>query len=314
MTSATSRTGAEDLAKDVREGGAWTRPQRVKNALIATAVRVVIAVLAPLPSSALRALGRAVGLFALVTLGGPRRIASANLRATFPEMSASARRSLLRRVYLTLGGYLGDAIASLAPRKTTPLPIDDSSLALLMSSRGGTVFASAHLGPWEGVARSLVDHGVPLTVLAREAYDPRLSRIYDRLRAARGVESIYRGSAGAAVRIVRTLRSGGVLGIPMDLRSRVPSVTVPFLGRSAATPVGPARIALRTGARVVVGTAASGPDGSLRITCTEIPSFDLDRMPERERERLLTARINAELTSRILALPTGWVWMHDRFA
>jgi KDO2-lipid IV(A) lauroyltransferase len=247
-------------------------------------------------------------------LGGPRRIASANLRATFPEMSASARRSLLWRVYLTLGGYLADAIGSLAPRNSTPLPIDESSLALLTSYAGGTVFASAHLGPWERVARSLVDHGVPLTVLAREAYDPRLSPVYERLRAARGVESIYRGSAGAAVRIVRTLRRGGVLGVPMDLRSRVPSVVVPFLGRSAATPVGPARIALRTGARVVVGTAAPGRDGSLRITCTEIPTFDLDRAPEPERERLLTARINAELTSRILALPTGWVWMHDRFA
>jgi KDO2-lipid IV(A) lauroyltransferase len=99
----------------------------------------------------------------------------------------------------------------------------------------------------------------------------------------------------------------------MDLRSRVPSIEAPFLGRSAATPVGPARIALRTGARVVVGTAAPGLDGALRITCTEIPTLDLDREPGRDRERLLTERINAELTSRILALPEGWVWMHDRF-
>jgi KDO2-lipid IV(A) lauroyltransferase len=289
----------------------------VKNAFLAGAARMALALLTPLPTPVLRVLGRLTGLVALVVLGGPRRVARANLRAAFPDMPASARGALLRRVYVTLGGYLGDAIGSLGSRTPPPLPIDEASLALLTGSLTGSscgvVFASAHLGPWEHVAHSLVARGVPLTVLAREAYDPRLSDVYARLRSKRGVESIYRGGAGAAARIVRTLRKGGVLGIPMDLRSRVPSIDAPFLGRRAATPVGPARIALRTRARVVVGSAAPGPDGTLRITCTAIPTLDLDREPEHEREQVLTARINAELSSRILALPAAWVWMHDRF-
>jgi lauroyl/myristoyl acyltransferase len=100
----------------------------------------------------------------------------------------------------------------------------------------------------------------------------------------------------------------------MDLRSRVPSIDVPFLGRLARTPVGPARIALRTGAKIVVGSVApAGSDGRLRITCTRIPTHDIASQDDHERERIVTARINAELTSRILALPTSWVWMHDRF-
>jgi KDO2-lipid IV(A) lauroyltransferase len=171
----------------------------------------------------------------------------------------------------------------------------------------GVVFASAHLGPWERVAATLATHGVPLTTLAREAYDPRLTELYDRLRTSRGVRAIYRGRPGAAARILRVLKRGGVLGVPMDLRSRVPSIDVPFLGTPAPTPVGPARIALRTGAPVVVGTYAAGD----AITMTRIQTGDLSADGAGERE--LTTRINDALSARILALPEAWVWPHKRW-
>ena len=47
------------------------------------------------------------------------------------------------------------------------------------------------------------------------------------------------------------------------------------------------------------------------ITCTAIRTDDLT--DDEAGERTLTARINAELSARILAIPRHWVWMHDRF-
>jgi KDO2-lipid IV(A) lauroyltransferase len=114
---------------------------------------------------------------------------------------------------------------------------------------------------------------------------------------------------------VRTLREGGVLGILMDLQSRVPSIVAPFLGHPAKTAVGPARIALRTGAAVVVGTAAPGSPcdpQSLRITVTRVETGGLPA--NADGEAALTSAINAELSSRILAMPRGWLWMHPRWA
>ena len=251
-----------------------------------------------------------------------RRSARSNVARALPAATASQARGIVRRAWVALGGHLGDAAASLDPRRPlAPLPVGEETLALLArAQRGpdgaprGVLFASAHLGPWERVAATLVGRGVPMTVLAREAYDPRLGTIYERLRAGRGVPAIYRGHPGAPARIVRTLRAGGVLAIPMDLRSRVPSVDAIFLGRETQVPVGPARIALRMRASVIVGTVA--PDrsvpGGLRITCTEIPTGDL--APDGAGEHVLTARLADELSSRIRALPGEWVWMHDRFA
>jgi KDO2-lipid IV(A) lauroyltransferase len=183
----------------------------------------------------------------------------------------------------------------------------ERTLELARGEGRGVLFASAHLGPWEHVAATLAHRGFALTAIAREPYDPRLVTLFDRLRGRRGVGVIYRGSPGAAARIVRTLKSGQILAAPMDLCSRVPSVEAPFLGRLASTPRGPARIALRTGAAVVVGTAAPGPS----LAVTRIPSSDLAADPEGE--RVLTARINAALSMHIRAMPEAWVWMHPRW-
>ena len=71
--------------------------------------------------------------------------------------------------------------------------------------------------------------------IARESYDPRLSRIYERLRGGHGVDVIWRARPGASARILRALRSGRVLGVPMDLRSRVP-VSSPKMRGSTSTP------------------------------------------------------------------------------
>jgi KDO2-lipid IV(A) lauroyltransferase len=309
-------------AADLRQGETWTRAQRFKNDAILIAVRVVLALLVPLPPRLLHHLGRALGLAMFALLGGARRTARSNVARVFPAMSARESRALARRSYIALGGHLGDALAALDSRNPlVPLSVDEDALDLLAAARArrgasgsrGVLFASAHLGPWERVAATLVARGVPMTVVARETYDPRLSSIYERLRARRGIPAIYRGLPGASSRILRTLRTGGVLGIPMDLRSRVPSVEATFLGQRALLPIGPARIALRVGAAVVVGTVA--PDasvrGGLRIRCTEIRTDDLSAGDAGERE--LTARIASELSNRIKELPGEWVWMHDRF-
>ncbi len=172
-----------------------------------------------------------------------RRIAEANVLRAFPERGAPEREKILREAYGNLGEHLGDAIASLAsaPREA-PLPFPPESRAELARARDegrGVLFISAHLGPWERVAATLVSAGFPLTHGGRESYDPRLNHLYEKLRAPGGVKWIYRGRPGAAMRMVRTLREGALLGMLMDLRSRVPSVAAPFLGHLAPTPIGP---------------------------------------------------------------------------
>ena len=307
---------------DVREGGRWTLAQRAKNDFLWLLASVAIAATSRLSPRALHVAGIALGGLAHRLIPSARHIAVANVAVAFPELDLQARRALVARTYRTLGGYLGDAVAMLDPsRPVASLPFAAGAretLDVAIAERRGVVVASAHLGPWERVAATLIDCEVPFTAVAREAYDPRLTRLYDRLRGGRGLPTIYRGAAGAAAALLRTLRRGNVLGIPMDLASRVPSIDVPFLGRVAPTPVGPARLALRTGAAVVVGVPApTGRSNSvaperLELTVTRVETHDLEATPEGE--RALTERINNVLSASIRALPEAWVWMHPRWA
>jgi KDO2-lipid IV(A) lauroyltransferase len=301
---------------DVRLGGRWTARQRRKNDALWALASLALAAVQPLPLAALRALGHALGTAAYRLGGRARATALANVARVYPTLEASAQEDLARACFLSLGEALGETVALLraGDRRPPPLPVPDETRAVFAAAREagrGVVFASAHLGPWERVAASLVAAGIPLTTMARESYDPRFSRMYERLRAASGVQMIWRGSPGAAARIVRTLRAGGVLGVPMDLRSRVACCASPFLGHDAPTPVGPARIALRTGAAVVVGTLAPQANGARTITATRVDTADLQG--SEADAHTLTARINRELSLRILALPHAWVWMHERW-
>jgi KDO2-lipid IV(A) lauroyltransferase len=313
-----TRPPAGPPRRDVRQGESWTPLQRAKNDALWVLASLALRAALPLPLRALRTLGRAIGLGAHALVLPARSTALANVARVFPHLEPLEQRALVRRCFATLGEVLGETVALLrAGSGVAPLPLAPEARSLLegaVAGGRGVVFASAHLGPWERVAASLVAAGLPLVALARESYDPRFSRLYARLRAAHGVRVVWRASPGAGARILRTLRRGEVLGVPMDLRSaRVASCRAPFLGHDAPTAIGPARLALRTGAPLIVGTAAPSPTrpGELVVTATRVESSDLSA--DTAGARALTARINAELSRRIVALPHAWPWMHDRW-
>ncbi len=294
---------------DLREGGAWSVSQRAKNDLIVALVMLSVAIARHVSRDHLVAFGRALGRVVHAVAWPLRRLATKNLAVAFPDADANARAEIARAAFSNLGGHVGGVIAALHE----PLPLLDMAessrkiLRAALDEGRGVVLPSAHLGPWERLAATLVASGFPLTAVVRESYDPRLDALVTGVRDRAGVATIPRGGRGAPTRIVRTLRAGRVLGIPMDLRTRATSVTVPLLGGPAPTAVGPARIALRTGAPVVVCTVEGA---SFTVTCTRVDTADLGPNDAVE----LTARINAELGGRIRASAEHWPWFHARFS
>lgn len=312
-------------SRDVREGGSWTPAQRAKNDVVYAAVAASLAIAGALPRPLLPALGRGIGLVAHALLGRARRLALRNVAACFPALSRKEHARLVRDTFLTLGANLGDTIALLARDEPAAegLVLPDASKTALETALGrgrGVVYVTGHLGPWERMAALLAARGFPITTVARESYDPRFDRLYDRLRKTRAVEALYRGKPGAPVAIVRALARGRIVGFPMDLPGRVPTIPVTLLGLPSRLPVGPARIALRTRAAVVVGTPAPPPcsarsepasRGPLALRIEPLATDDL--APGAPGEATLTQRMADALGERIAALPAHWPWMHPSF-
>ena len=263
----------------------------MKNDVIYAAVCALLLVVRAASREQMIRLGRRLGSFAHAFARRARARARRNVAMAFPRASAKEAAAVAHAAFVNLGGHLAEVVATL--RHPVPLlTFDEPSrqvLADALAEGRGVVLPSAHLGPWDRLAATLAA-AFPMTAIVRESYDPRLDAIVTRARTRVGFATIGRGSPGAATRIVRTLRAGQVLGIPMDVRTRAASVSVPFLGADAPTAVGPARLALRTGAPVVVSTI----DPAQRVTCTRIKTRDLGEGADVELTRGSTPSLGAE--------------------
>ena len=296
--------------RDVREGGRWGAGQRLKNDAVYLAIRVSLAIAAWMPRGVTRLACAAVARRACALRGAARRRAATRLAA---GLGRAPERAEVRACFLGAGAVLADTLTLLDPaeRAATSMAIDPASRRLFQEALAegrGVIYLTAHLGPWERMAACLVEEGFPVATLARESYDPRLTRLYERLRRPRGVRAIYRGDAGAALAIARELRAGRAVGFLVDLPGRVPCVDAALWGARARLPIGPARIALRPGSAVLVGTPrppAAAREGSPEetaggrwsIAIARVPIDDLARGPEGE--QALLERAAGELSRRL---------------
>ena len=297
-----------DAAADMREGGAWTPRQRRKNDALHALVVAAVAMVRRAPRGLVAALCRALGLVAWAVLARERGLVRARLAAGVGHPVAGRR---VRAVFLAAGDVLADTLALLDPRERAGRTMEMAAAshavfrAALAEGRG-VVYVAAHLGPWERMAALLVEEGFPVATVARESYDPRFTALYERVRAPRGVRSIYRGRPGAATTIVRELRAGRAVGFLIDLPSRVRSISAPLFGAEQSIPLGAARIALARGAAVVVGTPTSARDGGRQGLLVERIRTD-DLAPGAVGEVALTLRLARSLEARIAARPEVWL-------
>src|ERR1700737_1350482 len=148
-------------------------------------------------------------------LGVRRSVALDGLRRAFPALSDSERRRIGRASYLQLGRSL---VEILLPPKGPELESAvgfegwDIYEAALAQGRG-VVFAVAHFGNFELIARAAVRRGMKLSIIVR-ALGAALGRRLVASRLRSGVRHLpERGATGAALGV---LRRGEGLAIPVD--------------------------------------------------------------------------------------------------
>ena len=279
------------------------------------ALRILLAAAWLLPLPWLRGIGGTIGATALRLSRKQRRRAFAHLALAFPDRDEAWRRETVSRCARHLGRLLGEVgwLWSASPKAI----LDRTEFVGLENFTGcirpdhGAMVITGHCGNWEWLNLALGAIGHPLTVAAREIYDPRLDEIARRLRGRLGGESALRGK-NAGGKLVQALHRGHSLGLLIDQDIDAPGVFVPFFGRPAWTPSGAALLALRTGAPLVPIFAARLADGTMRIIVSPPivakPTADLDAGVA-----ALTASLTGYIEAHIRRYPEQWVWLHKRW-
>ena len=274
-------------------------------------LRVVVQVL-PLAMS--RALGRGLGLFAYRVLGAQRCAAMDHLEYALGDAyTPSQRDRITRGVFLNLGANIVEWLA--LPRLST------KGLQRLVRSEGvdhlrtalaqghGAIVITPHFGNWEYISPYLRTLGFEGGVLARPLRYPEYESLLINLRAARGIQTLMRGSTKEAARL---LQRNQVLGLlpDQDIDS-LDGIFVDFFGHPAHTPVGPATLSVMTGAPIVpCFMIREGSRFRLVITPALSASEGMDRT---QAAVALTKAWSQVFETYIRRHPHHWVWMHRRW-
>ena len=268
-----------------------------------------MALLARLPWSLQRGLGRALGGMLRWVLRERRRIAARNLALCFPELDDDARGSLLRQHFAALGiGLFEFARAWWGSIAALRHGLQVEGLEHIQAARAdgrGVIVISGHFTTLEICGRLLCDH-VPLAGMYRPHAQAAMEWAVKRGRLRYAAAMFGREELRPAL---RHLKQGGLLWFAPDQDTRRgDSVFVPFFGRPASSLTSTHQLARLSGAAVLAFAHVRRADGgyTLRLSpaFADFPSGDAVAD---------TARVMAAIEPMVRAAPAQYLWIHRRF-
>lgn len=288
---------------------------RLRHRLEYGLLRLVTFVLRLVPLSFARRTGQAIGRLGYSPLGVRRTTVERQLAAAFPGLDADGVAALARQSYANLG-RLAIELALLPSMKDDGLRAlfeDDDDLyvleALAVRERALVLF-SGHVGNWELAGAYLASRGIRMNAVVRRMANPLFDGFLNRTRSRVGMRIVY--DSDAVRELIRGRKEGrsaalmadqGVLGLA--------STFVPFFGRPAKTPRGPAVFAMRFKAPIVFVAAVLQPSGKYRFVAEEIVVADTgDRDADID---TTVANFTAALERLVRRYPDQYFWQHRRW-
>ena len=268
----------------------------------------IAALLARLPWSLQRVLGRGIGRLLMVLFGSRRRVAARNLALCFPELDADAQAALLRGSFEELGiGLFEFARAWWGSVEPMRGKVTVEGLEHLQAARAGgrgVIIISGHFVTLELAARLMCDHA-PLAGMYRP-HDGAVMEwavLRGRLRYASAM--FGNGDTRAAI---RHLKRGGLLWYApdQDMRGK-DTVFAPFFGIPAATITATHQFARMTGCAVVpFFHRREGAHYVLQVGQPLAPFPSHDAVAD-------SAAVNAAIEAMVRQAPSQYLWLHRRF-
>jgi KDO2-lipid IV(A) lauroyltransferase len=261
------------------------------------------------------AVGARIGGLGFSPLKIRRGVAEDQIAKAFPEYPPAMVADIARRSYEHLGRTAMET-AILPSRSRDEIvelfeQVDGWNIVEERLARGhGLMLVSGHVGNWELGAAYLAARGLPVSVVARHMANPLVDRYLTRTRERVGLDVIH--DEVAVRRVTRALRSGRAVAFLVDQAAiGLASTWVPFFGRLAKTPRGPAVFALRLDTPVVFAGVSRLPRGRFKF------SFEAVDVP---RTGVLDDDVDAIVASYTKALeafvrkaPEQYLWQHRRW-
>lgn len=175
-------------------------------------------------------------------------------------------------------------------------------------SRGrGVLVVSAHFGNWDLPGALLGMRGLPLNAVADSFEPKKMDDLINGARRKYGIK-IIEIQAGSLKQIFAALKRNEIVVLVFDRPQPNEGVPVKFFGETAWLPAGPAAIALKTKAAIVIGYCARRR-GDKTFSGAWEPPIEYEHLLTGDKERdiqIITQQIVSRLEQIIRRYPDQW--------
>lgn len=200
-----------------------------------------------------------------------RQAVAANLRVVLDHRgkawSESELEQIVRRTFGNFGKHVVDffQVGRLSPKALDKL-IKVEHADYLKQCRGmrkGIIGLTAHVGNWELGAGVLEMNGCRVNAVVQQQPSEKLNALFQSRRTQRGVHVLP--MRGAAISVSDCLKRNELVALLADLDFSERDHRVPFFGKPARLPRGPAVLAARSGAPILPAFVLRQPDDTFRF-------------------------------------------------
>jgi Kdo2-lipid IVA lauroyltransferase/acyltransferase len=238
-------------------------------------IRGAVAALRQVSFERAGAIGARIGMLGYRPLGIRRAVVERQVRAAFPGLTEPEVMRIARASYAHLGRTTIETAILPTYTREQVLGLFESVegwdvVERAMALDRGVMFVSGHIGNWELGGSFIAARGVPLEAVARRMENPLFDEYITDTRKRIGMTVIH--DAEAVRRVPRAMREKHGVAFLIDQGAAgLASTWVPFFGRYAKTPRGPAVFALRLKTPLVFACAIRQPSGRYVMHFEDVP-------------------------------------------
>lgn len=278
-------------------------------------LKTISAIFCALPYTLVVMLGKGIGHLCHIILKKQRNRARQTIKERLNYSETQANETI-NRLFVNLGITLAEMFYMPALNKDNikKLVVFDRPEILwdALEEKKGVVMLACHMDNWEWLGAGLALNGFPLSAVEKPQPNRIFSDFMNELRRGVGQEIFSRGTS-EILGCARAMKKGRMLGLIADQDGGYDGIFVPFLGKMASTPNGPAYFARKFKAPIIPIFIIRNPDGYGHKAIVKDPiryEFTDDQEID---DYNVTLRMTQEVEKIIKEYPDNWLWFQHRW-